>query len=238
MGYYCHPTMQLGCVLVDIFKILEQVTKNKNRNIASLFSLSQSKMLAQTASYSHTVHKDQAIPSPRLSSVFLRGANRDPLILLSLVSSLESTSATGSSAATTTTTSATTDSTTTNNISLYKPASSPSISETMVQSGEIIKHSKAKRGKKVISLSESAIKSHFIYPQPEAARRLGVSLSTLKRRFYECYGGTKRWPYNDWKKIIKKRKISYILNAKEKPTTYIDPNTMFLLNKAFHSENH
>lgn len=191
-------------------------------------------MFLQAASYSHTAHNDQDIPNTKLSSVFLSGANRDPLLLLGLVSSLGSASVSNSSATTSNT--ATTDNTSISKL-ISSPMSSTSTPETMAHSNENIEHVKPKRGKKVISLSESAIKSHFIYPQPEAARRLGVSLSTLKRRFYECYGGTKRWPYNDWKKIIKKRKISYILNAKEKPTTYIDPNTMFLLNKAFHIEN-
>jgi hypothetical protein len=92
---------------------------------------------------------------------------------------------------------------------------------------------KAKRGKKVIPLTEEQLRNHFIYPQPEAARRLGVSLSTLKRRFYELHSG-KRWPYNDIKNTLKKRKLRYIVNDRSKPEKYLDQNTLFALSKAFH----
>lgn len=44
-----------------------------------------------------------------------------------------------------------------------------------------------------IQLSKEELERHFVYPQPEAARRLGVSVSTLKRRFYDNFNGT-RWP--------------------------------------------
>ena len=49
-----------------------------------------------------------------------------------------------------------------------------------------------KRSKRTIHLSASQLESYFHYPQYEAAKKLGVSLSTLKRRFYELYKGA-RW---------------------------------------------
>ena len=42
-----------------------------------------------------------------------------------------------------------------------------------------------KRGGKRIELSRKDIEQYVHLPQPEAAERVGVSLSTLKRRFYE-----------------------------------------------------
>jgi hypothetical protein len=93
---------------------------------------------------------------------------------------------------------------------------------------------RGRRGKKMIPLTEEQLKSMYMYPQPEAAKRLGVSLSTLKRRFYELHNG-QRWPYNDIKKILKRRKLKYILNDRNKPTKYLDQMTIHCLQKAFTS---
>ncbi len=89
-----------------------------------------------------------------------------------------------------------------------------------------------KRGKKIIVLSEQQLRTHYIFSQPEAARRLGVSLSTLKRRFYELHSG-KRWPYHDLKPSLKKRRISFIVNKKDLPEKDIDSYTEHVLSLAF-----
>ncbi len=47
---------------------------------------------------------------------------------------------------------------------------------------------KTTTNKSKISISDRELREVFAYTQPEAARRLGVSLSTLKRRFYELAG--------------------------------------------------
>jgi DNA-binding transcriptional regulator YiaG len=100
------------------------------------------------------------------------------------------------------------------------------------------KKQKNRHSRKQIYISERQIKAHFIFSQPEAARRLGVSLSTLKRRFYELNGGcggTMKWPYSEIKKIAAKRTIKYILNEREKDATIIDEYTRMVLLKAFQS---
>ncbi len=82
----------------------------------------------------------------------------------------------------------------------------------------------------VIDLKE--MKKYYYYPQPTAAKLLGVSLSTLKRRYYEVVGD-KRWPYPDMKRLLKKRNISYIVHDTDKPTKQLDPHTIHVLKKAF-----
>jgi hypothetical protein len=88
---------------------------------------------------------------------------------------------------------------------------------------------------KMIQIDTKEMERLFIYPQPEAAKRLGVSLSTLKRRFYETHKG-KRWPYSHYKKILKKRNISYIVHNRMKPTKQLDPHTLNILKKAFNGQ--
>lgn len=90
------------------------------------------------------------------------------------------------------------------------------------------------RNKRQIHLEKHEIEQFFSYPQPEAAKKLGVSLSTLKRRFYETHGKI-RWPYCAIKKQCKKRSLSYVMNAKNKPTKLLDPYTISILKKAFRS---
>jgi hypothetical protein len=90
------------------------------------------------------------------------------------------------------------------------------------------------RNKRQIHLEKHDIEQLFSFPQPEAAKKLGVSLSTLKRRFYETHGKI-RWPYCAIKKQCKKRSLSYVINAKNKPTKLLDPHTISILKKAFRS---
>jgi hypothetical protein len=92
-------------------------------------------------------------------------------------------------------------------------------------------------------LTREEMALYFKLPQPEAAKRLGVSLSSLKRRFYELYrnrmegaGETKlRWPYSCYKKNVKKTKLKYILNPVNKPTKMLDPHTIHILKLSFQS---
>ncbi|KAL9656269.1 hypothetical protein ABK040_007882 [Willaertia magna] len=53
---------------------------------------------------------------------------------------------------------------------------------------------KKKKGPKRKVIDRIEMIKHFCYPQPKAAKLLGVSVSTLKRRFYEMQFGSK-WPY-------------------------------------------
>jgi len=76
------------------------------------------------------------------------------------------------------------------------------------------------------------MRKYFKYPQPEAAKRLGVSLSTLKRRFYALNMG-KRWPYYQFVKVQRKRHLNYILNKQNKPEKLIDNHTIHVLKLAF-----
>lgn len=91
--------------------------------------------------------------------------------------------------------------------------------------------------KSKISISDKELREVFAYTQPEAAKRLGVSLSTLKRRFYELAGKGKRWPFHEMKKIEKKRSMKFILNETNQPEKMLDPYTLFVLAKTFSGEN-
>lgn len=95
---------------------------------------------------------------------------------------------------------------------------------------------KTTTNKSKISISDRELREVFAYTQPEAARRLGVSLSTLKRRFYELAGKGKRWPFHEMKKIEKKRSMKYILNETNQPEKMLDPYTLFVLSKTFSGE--
>ena len=81
-------------------------------------------------------------------------------------------------------------------------------------------------------ISQKDLERYYRYPQPEAAKRLGVSLGALKKRFYEISRGA-RWPYARIKKIMRKGKINYVLNTSEKDPRYLDPFTVNALKKAF-----
>ena len=61
------------------------------------------------------------------------------------------------------------------------------------------------RAKKLDVLSADEIRQYFCYTQSDAARLLGVSVSTLKRRFYELNLGN-RWPYKRTKQTPRKKK--------------------------------
>ncbi len=92
-------------------------------------------------------------------------------------------------------------------------------------------------------LTREEMALYFKLPQPEAAKKLGVSLSSLKRRFYELYGNRMkgsgeskvRWSYAFYKKNVKKTKLKFILNPVNKPTKLLDPHTIHILKLTFQS---
>ena len=92
-------------------------------------------------------------------------------------------------------------------------------------------------GKKAIPLSKEEIRANFVYTMKEAAERLGVSTSTLKRRYREMYG-RRMWPYERTVEPIEMRtletlSLTSILNEVDVPTKYVDSRTMITLLQAF-----
>ncbi len=61
------------------------------------------------------------------------------------------------------------------------------------------------------------IEQHLKYPQKVAAQMLGVSITTLKRRFNELLGSDKRWPYY---KTTSKTFKSKLRDLKKEATPY------------------
>jgi DNA-binding NtrC family response regulator len=77
------------------------------------------------------------------------------------------------------------------------------------ESPDSIRHKAANRRSYVEIRREDLLK-YMNCSQQYAAKMLGVSVSTLKRRFYELNMG--KWPYVENKSIEKKRKIEFLLN--------------------------
>jgi DNA-binding transcriptional regulator YiaG len=90
-----------------------------------------------------------------------------------------------------------------------------------------------KGGRKEITKEE--IKKYFNVSQSKAAKLLGVSVSTLKRRFYSMDMG--RWPYPGNRYSARKRTISYICSPNNRPEKQLDPHTLHVLLRAFKSSN-
>lgn len=95
------------------------------------------------------------------------------------------------------------------------------------------KTNQSKRGRKEITKEE--IKKYFNVSQSKAAKLLGVSVSTLKRRFYSMNMG--RWPYPENRYLARKRSISYICSPNNRPEKQLDPHTLHVLLRAFKSTN-
>lgn len=68
-----------------------------------------------------------------------------------------------------------------------------------------------------IQLTKEMIEQHLKYPQKVAAQMLGVSITTLKRRFNELLGSDKRWPYY---KTTSKTFKSKLRDLKKEATSY------------------
>lgn len=104
---------------------------------------------------------------------------------------------------------------------------------------------KVKKQKKEIPVHD--ILRVMAYPQPIASKILNVSISTLKRRYYELNFG--RWPINSAtfddeqrlemktfsNKSLKDNKISSIINLHEQHENCIDDITAKILNCVFKS---
>ncbi len=96
--------------------------------------------------------------------------------------------------------------------------------------------------KKNAGITEKQLKRFYNSPQPVAALLLGVSLSSLKRRYYEIIrtkSGSdqqaKRWPYQSLSMMDRKRSLYYVLNGKEENCCVLDAETIDALDKAFKS---
>lgn len=91
--------------------------------------------------------------------------------------------------------------------------------------------------KNKILIPECDIIRHMILPQPLAAEKLGVSISTLKRSYYEMTGHRKRWPVNapssSCGDVYEKGDIRYILGREKENCKYLDNMTMTILDVTF-----
>lgn len=117
-----------------------------------------------------------------------------------------------------------------------------------------VKNNKSKKGitKKAkankIKIPVHDIIRYMTIPQPMAAEQLGVSISTLKRRYYELDWG--RWPINSANgdengegfltskslSSAEKLKIANIVNEKDVDEATVDPLTMKILQCVFQNE--
>jgi hypothetical protein len=88
-----------------------------------------------------------------------------------------------------------------------------------------------KNRKRKREITKDEIKKYFNYSQAKAAKMLGVSVSTLKRRYYSM--GMGKWPYPENKFLAKKRSVSYICLAQDRPEKFMDQTTLQQLYKAF-----
>ncbi|KAL9641457.1 hypothetical protein ABK040_013382 [Willaertia magna] len=82
-----------------------------------------------------------------------------------------------------------------------------------------------------INITRVEMSKYFNAPQTLAARLLGVSVSTLKRRYYEMYKG--RWPYQSLSNKERKKTIWFYVNEEEYSEKFISKETITILNKAF-----
>ncbi|KAL9647134.1 hypothetical protein ABK040_004850 [Willaertia magna] len=111
-----------------------------------------------------------------------------------------------------------------------------------------VEKKKRKKAKNRIEIPVHDLIRVMNLPQTEAATKLHVSLSTLKRRFYEL--GMGRWPANllthsgnnnnshSSSPIIHepctdKRSLNFLLNEKEEDSNYIDVVSLMILNLSF-----
>ena len=101
---------------------------------------------------------------------------------------------------------------------------------------KISKRKNGKGRKRKFEISREELEKYFKYSQSKAAALLNVSVSTLKRRFYQLDMG-KRWPYNSnperttWTNSIM---ISCLLHEKDiEDPRIIDHKTWFALQEAF-----
>ncbi|KAL9646976.1 hypothetical protein ABK040_013833 [Willaertia magna] len=92
--------------------------------------------------------------------------------------------------------------------------------------------------KKTVQLSKEIIREHFKYSQIEAAKRLGCSLSTLKRKFAKLFPNLNGWPRKMLNSTNRgKMSISFIVNENSLDCKYIDDESMHVLMRAFLDSN-
>lgn len=81
------------------------------------------------------------------------------------------------------------------NDDLYTAPSSPSTEEDVDDDEKQRNSNNNAKYKKRVDLTKEEIEQYFHVSQNEAAKQMGISVSTLKRRFYELYANM-RWPYH------------------------------------------
>ncbi len=92
---------------------------------------------------------------------------------------------------------------------------------------------------KKVELTEDEIRRYYKSPQPVAAVLLGVSLSSLKRRYYQlarkdAQSQCKRWPYQSLTMMERKQSVYFVLNSRiPDECTTLDHETIVALQKAF-----
>ncbi|KAG2379420.1 hypothetical protein C9374_006537 [Naegleria lovaniensis] len=92
--------------------------------------------------------------------------------------------------------------------------------------------SKKKKTNTRIEITREMMTKYFYCPQTLAARLLGVSISTLKRRFYDLHIG--RWPYQCISLNERKRSIYFLMNETEpEDDKELDEKTLMYLRHAF-----
>ncbi|KAG2379382.1 hypothetical protein C9374_007521 [Naegleria lovaniensis] len=84
-----------------------------------------------------------------------------------------------------------------------------------------------------INVAKHDMERYFGASQVLAARLLGVSVSTLKRRFKESYEGQHRWPYHKLTNLEKRRSLWFYMNDEEDDEKFISPQCEQVLEKAF-----
>ncbi len=90
-----------------------------------------------------------------------------------------------------------------------------------------------KQGRKIV-VKEEAVAKYYSCSQILAARLLGVSVSTLKRRYYQLSQG-KKWPSKTLSVKERKKSIYFYLNDEEESEKFIDASSMKQLQLAFAS---
>ncbi|KAF0974319.1 hypothetical protein FDP41_006929 [Naegleria fowleri] len=94
------------------------------------------------------------------------------------------------------------------------------------------KESSKKKTNTRIEITREMMARYFYCPQTLAARLLGVSISTLKRRFYDLHMG--RWPYQCISLNERKKSIYFLMNETEpEDEKELDEKTWTYLRHAF-----
>lgn len=107
---------------------------------------------------------------------------------------------------------------------------------------------KKTRCEKKIKIPAHELVRMMMFPQPLAAEMLSVSISTLKRRYYEI--GMKRWPItsasydgrampvHDTSRIKDKMAVSFLLNDSEEDSREVTGVTTKMLGCIFTNKSH